>query len=257
MQGLENLKVYVVNLDRSPERLKSIDKRLKDIGLDYTRISAVDGKVREFTSKEINKNKYSFFHGKYITPTEVACFVSHVNVWEEFEKNNDAEFALVLEDDMIFSDEFVSVLKALVKDKKSWDVVKLNGGHKGGNLKVKNLTNKTSLVLNLFHQSKTGAYIMNKKAAKSYLSKIYPMFVPIDHEFIKFWKYGLNIFSVYPFPSVEEDVPSTIDYNMVKKNRKPRYKKLPVMFYKSYIAILRLILVSFKFIKNKFTFLKK
>ena len=80
------------------------------------------------------------------------------------------------------------------------------------------------------------------------------MFVPIDHEFIKFWKYHLNGYSVVPFPTWEEDVPSTIDYKMVKKNRKPWYKNFPKLFYKMYIALYRLVWILPQIIKNKFTF---
>ena len=53
----------------------------------------------------------------------------------------------------------------------------------------------------------------------------------------------LNGFSLSPFPSWEgeDGNTSTIDYKMVKKNRKPFYKKLPTVIYKSYIAITRLL----------------
>lgn len=252
----KDLEVYVINLDRSPERMADMKKKLSALGFEYKRIPAVDGKKTEFTANEVNAKKYSLLHGKYITPTEVACFVSHYNVMKEFITNSKKKFALVLEDDMEFADDFLDVLSLILKNK-SWDLVKLNGGHSGGNVKALKLNDKYSLVLNAFHQSKTGAYLMNRKAGQAYLDKLLPMFVPIDHEFIKFWKYHLRGFSVAPFPTWEEDVPSTIDYKMVKKNRKAWYKNFPKLFYKMYIAVYRLVWVLPQIIKNKFTFRNK
>ncbi|MDE6224242.1 MAG: hypothetical protein K2M23_02070, partial [Alphaproteobacteria bacterium] len=147
-------------------------------------------------------------------------------------------------------------LKAILKNK-SWDLVKLNGGHSGGNVGAVKLTGKYSLVLNAFHQSKTGAYLINRKAGKSYYEKLLPMFVPIDHEYIKLWKYKIRGFSVAPFPSWEEEGPSTIDYKMVKKNRRPWYKNFPKLAYKFYIALYRLVWIMPEILKNKFTFRNK
>ena len=237
---MKDLEVYLINLDRSKDRLQAMEKKLEKLGLKFTRIPAVDGKNTVFTEKEINSKKYSLLHGKYITPTEVACYISHYNTMKEFLKS-DKKFALVLEDDMIFSKDFLPVLESLTKKSNDWDLVKFNGGHSGGNIKYRNVINGVNLVWNLFHQSKTGAYLMNKKAAKSYTEKMLPMFVPIDHEYVKFWKYGLRGFSLSPFPSWEEDGPSTIDYKAMKKNRKPWYKKFPTFGYKIFIALRRIV----------------
>ena len=246
---MDDFAIYLINLDRSPERLKTMDKRLKKLGLTYERFSAIDGKKTTFFNTEIDEEKYSLLHGKYITPTEVACYISHYEVMKKF-LSSKKKYALVLEDDVQFSKEFLAVLSALEKCSDKWDVVKLNGAHGGGKMKCMQLTKKTSLVLNLFHQSKTGAYVINKKAAEAYVKKMLPMFVPVDHEYVKFWKYGLRGFSVYPFPVSEEDVQSTIDYKMMLLNRKPFYKKLPVLIYKTYISLRRVFWV----IKKRFTF---
>ena len=235
-----NIEVYVINLDRSPDRLKNITRRLKILNIPFTRFSAVDGKNRIFNSSEVNSFRYFLSHGKTVTPTEVACFISHVNVMKKFVNESVKPFALILEDDMILNYDFVDVLSCLI-DKKNWDLVKLNGAHRGGNLDICVLNDNYNLVKNYFHQSKTGAYVLNRYAAKQYIKQLLPMFVPIDHEFIKFWKYKIRGFSVSPFPSWEEDGQSTIDYKQIKKNRKMFLLRIPSMFYKIYIAIRRII----------------
>lgn len=41
-QYIDRLVTYVINLDRSPERLKTISARLSALGMEFTRIAAVD-----------------------------------------------------------------------------------------------------------------------------------------------------------------------------------------------------------------------
>jgi len=237
------LRVYVLNLKRSPERLKRMTSRLNALGIPFKRLAAVDGRTTEFTERECDSRRYELAVGKKTTPTEIGCFVSHYNALVAFLSDTKAEFALVLEDDMNFSDDFAEVLDALVA-RKDWDMVKLNGRHRGGYVRSRRLNSRYELVKNLFHQSDCGAYIMNRKAARSYMKKLYPMFVPIDHEFVKFWKYGLRGFCVRPFPAHTEGSKSTIDYAALKAGRKPWYRKLPTAFYKSFIAVRRMIYVA-------------
>jgi len=239
----KDLQVYVLNLKRSPERMKRMTSRLNALGIPFKRLAAVDGRTTEFTERECDARKYELAVGKKTTPTEIGCFVSHYNALADFVSNAKAKFVLVLEDDMDFADDFAELLDALLA-RKDWDMVKLNGRHRGGYVRGRKLTRRYELVKNLFHQSDCGAYLMNKKAARSYINKLYPMFVPIDHEFVKFWKYGLRGFCVNPFPARTEGSKSTIDYAALKAGRKPWYRKLPTVLYKSYIAMRRMAYVA-------------
>jgi len=238
----KNLAVYVLNLDRSPERMKRMTAKLKRLGLPFKRIVAVDGKTARFTRRECDERKYELAVGKKTTPTEIGCFVSHYNTLSEFLDSSSAEFALVMEDDMDFADDFSAMLGALLA-RGDWDMVKLNGRHGGGYVWRSRLAGRYDLVKNLFHQSDCGAYVMNKKAARSYVGGLYPMFVPIDHEFVKFWKYGLRGFCVDPFPTRSEGSRSTIDYAALRAGRRPWYRKLPTALYKSFIALRRAVYV--------------
>ncbi len=239
---MDDLEVYLINLDRSQDRLQLMDKKLRNMNLKYKRISAVDGQSALFSPNEIDEEKYSLAHGKYTTPTEIACFMSHYNAIVDFYNNSRKKYALILEDDMDFDDDFCDVVRDILR-LDCWDVVKLNGAHGGGRARHCRINEKYSLVFNWFHQSKSGAYLINKVAAFAYIQKMLPMFVPFDHEFIKYWKYGLRGYSVYPFPCREGGISktSTIDYKMVKKNRKPFFKKFPTLCYKMFIALRRIV----------------
>lgn len=237
----ENLECLLINLDRSPDRLLQMQERLNNLKLPFKRIPAVDGKQVEFTSREIDSSAYEKCHGKYITPTEVACYISHYNALKAYIEESDKEFALILEDDMVFCEDFLIILDNLLKQHQDWDMVKLNGTSGWGGPVIQNTVyNEYKLVLHLFHQAKSGAYLVNRKAAKNYIEKLLPMTVPYDHEFIKFWKYQIRLFSVVPFPTWEKQESSTIDYSMIKKNKKPWYQRVNTFVYRTKVTFKRL-----------------
>ena len=237
----DRLEILLINLDRSPERFTQMKERLSNLNLPFRRVSAVDGKIVNFTSNEIDASAYERYHGKYVTPTEVACYISHYNVLKVFIEESEKKFALILEDDMVFCDEFLEILDRLLEQHQDWDMVKLNGTNSwGGPITHKVVYKDYKLVLHLFHQAKSGAYLVNRKAAQSYIDKLLPMTVPYDHEFIKYWKYQIRLFSVVPFPAWEKQESSTIDYAMIKKNRKPWYQRVNTLTYRTGIILKRL-----------------
>ncbi len=72
---------YVINLDRSTERMAHMAELLSAQGLEFIRIPAVDDKMQG---------------------PHVSCFLSHIKVWETF-LASDHDYALVLEDDVLMA----------------------------------------------------------------------------------------------------------------------------------------------------------
>ena len=94
------MKVYLVNMDRSTDRLEIMQRRLSALGLKFERVAAVDGS--KLTEAEngcvISPNwRYPYF----LTPGEVGCFLSHRKCWQKLIDSGDS-WALVLEDDSVF-----------------------------------------------------------------------------------------------------------------------------------------------------------
>lgn len=113
-------KVFVINLDRSPERLLEIDKKLKALNINYERISAVDGKT--LGSEEI-KQMTTAMCARGCTLSSIGCAMSHINVWKQIIREN-LTSALVLEDDAIFSNNFEQRFKqSWAKVPNNWDLV--------------------------------------------------------------------------------------------------------------------------------------
>tara|TARA_B100001121_G_C18519989_1_gene540854 strand:- start:97 stop:846 length:750 start_codon:yes stop_codon:yes gene_type:complete len=95
-------KTFVINLDSRKDRLKSIDKDLKKIKLEYERFPACDGKKLDKYSNDISKY---FDKNNKLTPGQIGCSLSHIKIWEKAIKDNN-KYTLVLEDDAIIPPNF-------------------------------------------------------------------------------------------------------------------------------------------------------
>ena len=98
------IKYYVINLDRSPERLSNISAQCKKYNIDFVRIPGFDGSTLDL-EKLADDTACRYEMGRSIQPGEVGCFLSHKKALDAFLSSED-DFAVILEDDAILSKNF-------------------------------------------------------------------------------------------------------------------------------------------------------
>jgi glycosyl transferase family 25 len=87
------MKIFLINLDRSRDRLAAIQTELGQAKLNFERVSAIDG-------NELNDLELSVYNPlKNLSRGEVACFLSHRLCWKKI-IDSDIPAALILEDDV-------------------------------------------------------------------------------------------------------------------------------------------------------------
>lgn len=102
------MKVYYINLDRSPGRQRFMERQLKAQGLDFSRVRARDGsKIRLSDVADMEKlEKWS----DLLTPNAVGCALSHIDAYRRLLDSRDSH-ALILEDDVALLDGFAEVAR--------------------------------------------------------------------------------------------------------------------------------------------------
>lgn len=171
------MQAFVINLDRSPQRLERMKLLLSGLGLDFIRMPAVDG-LALAADAEIPKDKGLFYR---LGPGETGCFLSHIKCWEAVAAGQ-AEYTLIFEDDVHFGEEAGELLRGLSWVPKDADLVKL----------------ETTLVRTLTDRSKanvvagrsvrrlqgahpgTGAYIISRQGARKLLDRSKGFADPVD-----------------------------------------------------------------------------
>lgn len=214
---MDRLQTWVINLDRAPDRLARISAQLQRLQLPYTRLPAVDARALTPEQRsQLDEAAYSRKHGMTPVPGELGCYLSHIEVMRRFLAADPvhAEFALVLEDDVLLHDSLPAVLQGLMQNAGRWDAVKLSAVHRGTPVRVLEVAPGHHLAVMLSRVTGSSAYIMNRKAAAAWLKQpggLLPMTLPYDHVFDQGWRFGLKFRLITPTPCGHDDqIPTTI-----------------------------------------------
>lgn len=171
------MQVYVINLERNPERLEFISQRLESLKIDFVRVDAVDGYaldkeyVKEF--RENSKRPTGWKEG------QIGCFLSHRKVWEKISRGDD-EYGIVFEDDLHIADSLKSVISNLNWIPEDADVVRLENTTNWVKLKKTGNVDNRDVCLVKNDSWCAGSYIVSKAAAAFLIDQDPKLWLPAD-----------------------------------------------------------------------------
>jgi glycosyl transferase family 25 len=155
------MKVFLINLDRSPERLQFMRQQFERIGLDFERQAAVDGSKIDLTPYE----------GSGLMPGEIGCFLSHRGIWNKLVESDD-EFALVIEDDVRLSEALPALIAETDWIPATAGVVKLDTSMRHTGISKARRTAPSGREIHILRgeHTGTGGYIIRRSYAAELLS---------------------------------------------------------------------------------------
>jgi len=211
------MRAYIINLDHATERWSHIQNSFGETNLTLERVSAVDGRTMSLPDARFAEGRFRWSHGRETNIFEVACYLSHLKALEQFLATGD-EMALIGEDDVVPGPALDAVLAAALHYKNSWNILRLTG-LSGGGVQVVGLSTGHALAIHTKRLKGAGAYLVDRRAAQSFLDNLLPMRLPYDHAFDREWVFGLRAMAVTPFPisQTEKQFRSSI-----QRNSKPR-----------------------------------
>ena len=173
------MKAYLINLDRSPERLALFTEQARNSGVAFTRLPAVDGRNLDAAKLAAAVSPTYEFHP--LNAAEAGLFMSHRMVWSSFLESSEA-FAAVFEDDVVLATETGNVLDAIEATASNADIVKLET-----TLRMVVLRSEgTSLGMGFNLQSLlswhggTAGYAISRNCARKLLAMTSPLRDPVD-----------------------------------------------------------------------------
>ena len=216
---------FVINLDRSKERLNQIARQLDGFGLSWERFPAVDGTALsdETCDRLLDPTGKAARYHRPLSKGELGCFLSHYRLWQKI-ADSDLKAAVILEDDAILSTEFPQVIQSLMGTQTAWEFVKLHGT-KPGRREYEQLPGRRSLVMFSRVPMISVAQIITPACARKLIEKTPLALRPVDVEVRYEWITGVAIHSVFPPVAdvMEDKIASTIGDNRKAQHRKGCY----------------------------------
>ena len=228
-----DVKVWVINLDRSPERMERMRSNLGAQGIPFTRFPAIDGThLPGSLSERVNARSYERKMGQYLVPGKVGCYYSHLAVWKELAAS-EHKVGLILEDDVVFHDDFVEALDAALDASEYWDILKLNATRAKFPL-WRGQARRWSVNGYLGRFTGNGCYLVKADVAARVSARIEEMRLPFEHEIGRFFEHGYRLAGLEPFPSHIEDFGLSQIFGENNKDlKKPRlYKRIAHFIWK-------------------------
>jgi glycosyl transferase, family 25 len=185
------MKIYLINLDRHPDRLAHMRKQLS--GVAFERISAVDGSKDSPTTKGLSR-------------FELACLESHKLAWRQF-LNSPEDQACFIEDDLHVWPGFAAVMANSSWIPSDAHSIKLDSYLQKVELGQKRAAIDGRQIARLYsrHHS-SAAYILTRAGAARYLELTAVPSLPADYALFPNHprRFGLRIYQLCPAVAMQD-----------------------------------------------------
>jgi glycosyl transferase family 25 len=230
---MSNIPIYVINLARAGDRLASMQAVLGRLNLAFERIEAVDAaeltpdRVRTLVVPRLGAAiaQLPFFlrtdasgpmiyipeHHRYLVAGEIACHVSHSRAITACIESA-ADGAMIFEDDVEIDADFPALLQAVSELPRGRRIVKFEGLARVRELNLP-VARAGGRDINLMLKPTTGAaaYYISREAAVHLLPRLFPIREPYDAFLRQYWRHGIDVLEMVPFPVRQRPTGSMID----------------------------------------------
>jgi glycosyl transferase family 25 len=163
------MQIFLINLDRRPDRLAHMGAQLNHHNLSYVRIAAIDGAAYPDAAPGQLQN------------SQIACTRSHRLCWKQLAESGEP-YALILEDDLVLSARFGEFLRQPNYFPPDADIIRLEPTPLVARLSKRRFVTPSGITLHRLFSSQflAGAYIICAEMAKQLLCNDLSNEVPAD-----------------------------------------------------------------------------
>ena len=222
-----SLPIYYINLDNRTDRRDFMEEQFARLGLSVERVAAVPAgsAVPAALSRHVDLER-----ARYLGPVVTACAMSHMLCWKALlARDDESQWALILEDDAILSDALPSFLDEFLPlaDSLGVDAVQLETRRRPVRAfpSARVLPSGRKLVRFRSAREGTACYLMSRRGAKTLLARADLFDQPVDLSvFRPFFGPGRSIRTVLTNPALcmqldEAGVESTSAHSDIASSR--------------------------------------
>ena len=207
------LPVFLINLDRSPDRLRRMEAEFQRSGLVFRRFPAVDGtKLPERVKRyfcDAADNIISALYPDRIG--QIGCYASHMCVWQWLAAGELGPSILICEDDLALPCDLSALIDEVASStSQGWDIIRLSSPTKRKTARLAQLRGGRFLVHCERVPPGTGAYLISRTGAAKLL-KPRICHRAVDEDLARPWLFDLKQYAVVPPPVVQNIGQSLIE----------------------------------------------
>ena len=229
MTSVQQIPVLIISLTRAVERRESISAHLKNLGVEFEFVDAVEGKA--LSAAEIQG---LLAPGASLSPGQVGCYLSHLKAYQMI-VDRKIPAALILEDDARLGPDALKLLHSDLGECATFDYCFLDSENFNDEGPVFYDKSKTCSIGSSFraHALSHGpiclhAVLISAKAAQNRLDHALPIHAPID--MYEHLPYPISFFAILRpklawlgefgvvSSTFERHVPDTISWRFLKKS---------------------------------------
>jgi glycosyl transferase family 25 len=188
--------IFVINLDRSIERMRLFEYEAKRVGLPFLRWSATDGTTTDRSNSHIyDSDTILKAHGSHLTGGELGCYLSHIRLWQTA-LTRTMKWILVLEDDATIDTRLLSVLDNINRLPDDWEVLILQRASAKKPFSRHRFLPDLDVARHFHIGYFATGYLIHRRALERLEDHLLPVRWPIDH-WDRWWAiYGLVVYRV-------------------------------------------------------------
>jgi glycosyl transferase family 25 len=240
--------VFLINLDRSPDRLAAASRHFFDAGIPFQRVAGFDASKEDVSLCEIDQTAFTKIHGrKFIRKGEIGVYQSHLRAMNSF-LESDKDFAIILEDDVLPLAHALNSIEQLIAWEADWDIVPLFHFHSGGPVTLKH-SDSLKLTVHLAHISSAAAYMINRHAAQVLIKHMAVQRACVDHALFENWAHGLRLRGILPMAMQLSAQANISTINAENSGKLAIWRRMPTFLARMHVAV-RLFFFALKELTN-------
>lgn len=218
------MKIYCINLARSHRRRQLMEREFKRLNLAVEFVTAIDArKLNEKELSELSDTESAKIYPNWLRPGIIACSLSHRLCFHKMIESQQS-CALILEDDVIFGNDTIEVLKNLETQIKTGEVLLLyfqsfeTIKFSETGVSEINANHRLMYPVNFDGIGSSGAYLISLDVAQKLYDYEFPVKTGIDSwgtHIESGWLKSLRV--VIPFAASSSLAESAVDYINPKK----------------------------------------
>jgi glycosyl transferase family 25 len=210
------VRVHVISLEASVARRCKIERRLAELGVDYSIALGVAGREGYADFEDCDLQTYWLNTGRAPSDGEIGCYASHLRLWQRCAASG--EPLVVMEDDAHALPNLPAALEEARRIIGRYGFLRLEyeGPERRHPARTRKVAETGAFSVHYFTRYPFGAmgYALTPEVARAFAAQSRIVRAPVDQFIKRCWEHGQPLYGLRPYPVVEgaDAYVSTIDY---------------------------------------------